>query len=256
MPVTQHGAAPPPVDAVPPEQLIPSPAIVPFTVPRGYLPPPTVPRSGAVAVPPPSPRPHPVLGRLTLSLALLSVGVIVIVDMAGASVPASVYFAVPLAVVGGGLVLGAWYGRARGMIGLGVVLSVLLAVAAGIEVWGPAGSHGSVTWRPATVQQMAPSYRVDAGHAVLDLSEVDFTDHAATITAHVSVGTLRIVLPRNVDVEVRSAVGVGNAVVLGQRWDGIGQGEHIVTDNGPDGPGGGNLTVDATVNVGNLEVRR
>ena len=64
------------------------------------------------------------------------------------------------------------------------------------------------------------------------------------------------VLPSTVDTRVDSTVSIGNATVLGQHWNGIGQAQHTFTDNGVDGPGGGTLTLTATVNVGNLEVRR
>lgn len=198
------------------------------------------------------------LGRLVVSLAVLAVGVIALVDVAGAHVPASVYFGVPLAVVGGGLVLGAWYGRARGLIAFGVVLSVLLAITAAVETWGPASPSRAVNWRPASVAQLASDYRTNIGNAVLDLSGVDFTNQNASVRVHVSVGNLHVLLPPTVDVEVHSQVRVGNSTVLGQQWDGIDEGGHTVTvtDTGSDGPGGGNLTIDATVNMGNLEVRR
>jgi len=45
-------------------------------------------------------------------------------------------------------------------------------------------------------------------------------------------------------------------VVFGETWGGIGQSRHTVTNLGSDGAGGGELTLQATVNVGNVEVRR
>ena len=68
-------------------------------------------------VPPPQ-QPHPTrsrspLGRLIMSLAVLAVGLVGVADLAGAGIPLSVYLAVALTVVAAGLVIGAWYGRAR-----------------------------------------------------------------------------------------------------------------------------------------------
>jgi len=202
------------------------------------------------------PRTRSVLGRLVLSLAVFAVGVVVLVDVAGAHVPVSVYFAAPLAVVAAGLIVGAWYGRARGLIAVGAVFSVLLAITLAAETHGWTDTRAPVTWGPAGVEQLQPSYRIDTGNAVLDVSRVDFTGRSQSVEVHVSAGNLDIVLPSTVDVEVRATVGIGNATVLGQEWGGIGQSGHTVTDNGPDGPGGGTLTINATVNVGNLEVRR
>jgi hypothetical protein len=225
----------------------------------------TIPPPGAVqptvAAPSPPQRPAPVrsrspLGRLVLSLAMFAVGGVAVVDVAGAHVPVGVYFAVPLAVVAAGLVVGAWYGHARGLIGFGVVLSVLLAITMVAGGRGWTGTHQSVTWRPAGIEQLQPSYRLDAGNAVLDLSGLNFTEHSTSLDVHVSLGNLVVVLPSTVDVQIRSTVEIGDATVLGQQWSGIGQSERTVTDNGVDGPGGGDLTINATVNVGDLEVRR
>ncbi len=170
--------------------------------------------------------------------------------------PVSAYFAVPLAVVAAGLVVGAWYGRARGLIAVGVVLSVLLAITVALEGRDRPSTHQQVTWQPPGIEQLEPTYRIDVGNAVLDLSRLDFTGQSASVDVHVSAGNLNIILPSTVDVEVLSTVEIGNATVLGQRWNGIGQPQHTVTDNGVDGPGGGQLTINATVDVGNLEVRR
>src|SRR5690348_941428 len=125
-----HDAVAPPAPQAPQ-------AISPYAVSRGFAPPPPPPPiSGSPAptatLPSRPARPRSPLTRLVLSLAIVAFGAVIIVDMAGAKVPASVYFAVPLAVVGGGLVLGAWYGRGRGLIAVGAVLGVLLAITAGV----------------------------------------------------------------------------------------------------------------------------
>jgi hypothetical protein len=260
MQTTQNDAASPTASVALPERPGPPAPAPPFGIPRGLVsppPPPPRPINGGpgTAPPPPKVRPRSALGRLTLSLAVVAVGVLVLIDV-GVNVPASIYFAVPLAVVGAGLLLGAWYGRARGLIAAGVALTVLLAISIAVETWGPGGTHRSVSWRPASVEQLASDYHATVGNAVLDLSGLVFTAHTASVRVHVSVGDLRIILPPTVDVEVHSAVGVGDSIVLGQRWSGIGQGGHTITDDGVDGPGGGQLTIDATVDLGKLEVLR
>jgi hypothetical protein len=187
---------------------------------------------------------------------VLATGALILIDVAGAPVPASVYFAVLLTVTGGGLLLAGFYGRARWLIGLGVVLSVGLAITAaadGIRLGGP---NGSVTWQPTSVEQLQGTYEVSIGNAVLDLSEVDFTGRSESVDVRVDVGDLDIILPPNVDVDLDVSVDVGNAQVLGQRWSGIGQPQRRISDNGTDGAGGGNLTMRVTVDVGDVEVRR
>ncbi len=232
------------MQTMPPPGPVPGPAQPP-------LPPPEPPPPPPVAAKPRSP-----LGRLVLSLALFGVGIVALIDVAGARVPASVYFAVALAVVAAGLVAGAWYGRARWLIAIGAVLSVLLAITAAVEGADWSADHQTVTWQPAGIEQVQPNYSLDAGNAVLDLSRVNFTGHTTSVDVHMSAGNLKVVLPSTVDTRVDSTVSIGNATVLGQHWNGIGQAQHTFTDNGVDGPGGGTLTLTATVNVGNLEVRR
>jgi cell wall-active antibiotic response 4TMS protein YvqF len=230
----------PPAFAPPPLPPVPS-------IPPG----PPVPPS---AVPPPG-RHHSRLPRLVLSGALLAVGALAVADLSGLDVRASAYLALPLTIVGAGLIVATWYGRARSLIAVGAVLTVALGITtAGERVAGRAG--GTVTWRPTAVEQLNPTYRLGIGNARLDLSGLDFTNRNVAVQVSVDVGNLTVLLPSTVDVTVQAAVNVGNANVLGERWDGIGQSERSITDNGPDGPGGGQLSIVSNVDVGDLEVRR
>lgn len=204
---------------------------------------------------PPRPRaPQSHLGLLVLSLTALAVGVLGMVDLAGTAVAGSAYLALPLAVVGLGLVVGAWYGRARWLIAVGLVLTVALAIAGIGERIAVRGQ--TATWRPTSVQQLQRVYTIDIGSAVLDLSAVDLAGRSETVRVHVGVGDLTIVVPPTVDIRAEVAVDVGNADVLGTRWGGIGSDERTVTDTGVDGPGGGDLVIRATVDVGDVEVQR
>jgi hypothetical protein len=194
------------------------------------------------------------LYRITLWTMLVALGLLAVVDASGAAVPASAYIAVTLAVIGAALVVGFRYGHARGLIALGAVLAVALGMATGVEHLGSGGQD--VTWKPTNVAQVNSSYEINFGDTTLDLSAVDFTGRNVSVTAHVAMGSLTIILPSTVDIRALARVNVGDATVLGQEWSGIGQSEHAVTDLGPDGMGGGELTLHASVDVGNLEVRR
>ena len=73
-----------------------------------------------VAVRPPNPRKRgPILFWFTLALVALAVGVLGIVDVAGGTVAASAYPALALGICGLMLVVGAFFGRAGGLIALG-----------------------------------------------------------------------------------------------------------------------------------------
>lgn len=216
------------------------------------LPPPAA--RAATPVPARPPEHHSRVGQITFSLSLLAIGALGIVDLAGAKVPGSAYLATPLTVIGLGLLTAAWYGRARWLIGIGVALTVVLGIATVAE--RVALSDGSVIWQPTTVEQLESEYRVEMGNAVLDLSNLDFAGQSPAVRVEVGAGNLTIIVPANVDVRAEASVDVGNADVFGTRWGGIGSSEHTITDNGDDGPGGGSLVIQATVDVGNLEVRR
>jgi hypothetical protein len=181
-----------------------------------------------------------------------------LLELAVVSIPVSAYFAAALAIVGLGLVIGAWIGRARGLIALGIILAIALGSVTGADEVGRRWEAGDVRWTPTSVNNMSTSYRHEFGDAVLDLRQLDFSNSPRPIEIDVSVdvGSLDIRLPDNVDVTVDASVDVGDATVFGDNWGGLGTQSRTITDLGPDGAGGGQLHIDARVDVGNLEVSR
>jgi len=211
--------------------------------------------------PPPSPappgqvtRPYSWLGRLTISLVLLALGVIGLLDLSGVRVAGGVYLAVPLVIVGAALVVGTWYGRARWLIVPGVVLAIALGITAAAE--NVTSRRQSVTWQPTSVSQLEQNYSIHVGDALLNLSNVDFSTGRYTVSVESNVGNVTVIVPPAVDVRADVRVDVGNADVFGSHWAGIGQSRRTVVDVGSDGPGGGSLVVHAATDVGNVEVRR
>ena len=255
--------APPPYAPPPP----------PYGGPPLYGPPPTgpfAPRGPFVPVGPPPPVPPMVppmpmprppkppkqrsrLFGLVLSVILIVIGGVYAIDQSGFNIPVSGYFAAGLTVIGLGLVVGAWYGRARGLIALGILTTVALG-ASSADIDGPrTGTH---TYAPASVSQLQSTYSQDIGDMVIDLSKVDFQGQNVSLNARVDLGNLKIVVNSTVDVTVDASVDVGNAEVFGDNWNGLGMDRRTVTNEGSDGPGGGTLHIIASVDAGNLEVHR
>jgi phage shock protein PspC (stress-responsive transcriptional regulator) len=245
------------------------PPYVPLVPPGGPVPPTARPPYGPYPVPPtpgmawplppiPPRRPRSRLGGLTLSLALVVLGAVGALDLAGVGVPTLAYVAAPLAVIGIGLLVGAWFGRARWLIPLGIVLCIALAGGSAALVDGHWGrpSIGQVSYAPTSVTEVADNYHRNVGELTLDLSDVDFTGHDVNVTVRVDVGDLTVTLPSNVDVVADASVGAGDARVLGQDWSGLGNETRTVSDLGPDGTGGGRLHLIASVGMGNLEIKR
>jgi phage shock protein PspC (stress-responsive transcriptional regulator) len=207
-----------------------------------------------IAVPKPKPEPSR-LGRLIFGLVLIAMGVLGVADMAGASVPGGAYVAVALAVVGLGLIIGAWYGRARGFIALGLILAILLPMVASGPDMSQRGRGGRVLWNPNTAERVSDSYEHRFGEATLDLSRVDFTGRDREIVADISFGEMRIVLPPGVDTTIYSNITAGDASVFGRDINGVGV-DQSQDDLGEDGPGGGTLVIHLNVRFGHAEVTR
>ena len=172
-----------------------------------------------------------------------------------APTPPSAYFAAVLATIAVGLLVGAWIGRARWLIALGLTAAAAVGVSSLAESAKEATSEPMV-WKPATYGQVDSRYQATFGDAVLDLRNVDFTDRQKDVTVSLSFGKLRVYLPDEVDVRTETDMNAGNASVLGHRWDGFEQGRRIVEDLGSDGTGGGELTLRIEINAGDLEVIR
>ncbi len=200
-------------------------------------------------------RPRSVLGPITVSAAAVAVGSLAVSDATWAEVPPATYVATALAVVGLGLLLGTWWGRSRGLIALGIALSVALAPAVAVDRLGFDGTD--VTFRPTTLAEL-PTGTQDygAGSVHYDLSGLDFANaDAESLSVDMGVGELLVIVPPNVDVEVNGDVGVGELRAFGQMSGGFGQ-ETRVIDVGGDGKGGGSLALNLDLGVGSLEVRR
>jgi hypothetical protein len=195
-----------------------------------------------------------------MSLSCLALGVLAVLDVTQGEVPVAAYLAVPLGVVGLGLVVGAWLGRARWLIFPGAALTVALVIVTSAESWNMSHAdiaRGSRMWTPTSVESLDSSYSVDVGSGTLDLSQISFPANSpVSVDVHVDLGNLVVILPPNVDVDVSAMVDGGSADVLGQRWDGLDNDPREVHDNGTDGPGGGTLRLTATVDLGKLEVHR
>jgi phage shock protein PspC (stress-responsive transcriptional regulator) len=264
------GPVPPPTTGAeptsPPE---PPPAAPQFAAPAtGYRPPfaPHGPYAGPPLPPylpgpklkapkaPKPPRERSKLGRLTFFAVVMVIGVMAVIDMAGASIAVSAYFAAALVTIGLGLVVGAWLGRARGLIALALITTLGLLVSTGTERWG--GEVGNSVYRPATLGAIADRYDFTAGNATLDLRAIDFAKQKQDITVTMKLGQLKVLLPKLVDTTTTLRMDNGRAVILGKVFDGQAVDGQSVTDLGTDGDGGGKLTLDLQMDTGNVEVTR
>lgn len=215
--------------------------------------------SGQYAVPPYTPpaygppRPRnprrrgPILFWFTLALIALGLGVLGTVDLAGTSIPDSAYPALALGITGVMLLVGAFFGRAGGLIALGVVaaLATAGATAAG-EVDG-----GQIEHTPRTAAAVDDRYQVTAGEIVLDLTQVEDLDEldGRTIELDATFGRIEVIVPQGLDVDVDAIVdAAGHTALFGDDVDGS---DSYFYDGGPDAP---LLRLEAEVTFGEIEV--
>jgi phage shock protein PspC (stress-responsive transcriptional regulator) len=246
-----------------------------------------------VPTPPPAPRqPRSRLFWVTSAFALIALGVLALVDIGAPTIPVSAYIAAPLVVIGLGLIAGAWWGRSPGLVVAGVLLSLALVPVSVGDYVTEAGS-GSLSYVPASVQEIQRTYDYGAGKLVLDLRNVNFTD-ADAVTTSLDCGAceIQVLVPENVDVHVSADVALGDMQLFpslepveapsvgdeavrperperpdsstqfdeagrpqGPELDGVDD-QVSTTDLGADGPGGGKLNLNVDLGVGNLEVSR
>ncbi|GGQ66094.1 PspC domain-containing protein [Couchioplanes azureus] len=215
--------------------------------------PPQPPQPAKPPKPPKPPRERSKLGRITFFGVVVVMGVLALFDLSGAPIPVSGYFAAALATIALGLIVGAWFGRARGLIFLAVLATLGLSISSGAEEFG--GQFANNSYRPQSLAAVADRYDFTVGTATLDLRALDFTGHDQAVTVAMKFGQVRVLLPDKVDASTSVSMNDGRAVVYGKETTG-----HLnlqgATDLGPDGAGGGNLRLTIQMEAGNVEVTR
>ncbi|WP_433783627.1 PspC domain-containing protein [Actinomycetospora sp. CA-101289] len=215
---------------------------------------------------PPAPKPpRSPLVPVTLGVAVLAAGLVAGLGLLGV-VPLGVTALVgtALAVIGAGLVVGAFLHRGRGLLVAAVPLALVLVAAAngaGDGPWrdGPPWADGFDDARPgstetlgdadwAPVGAVAPVYETAWGDARLDLRGLGIGPPVRT-EVRSGAGDVTVIVPATADVTATCESGGGDA-------DCLGLGAGPITDLGPDGPGGPVIDLQAASGGGDVEVRR
>ncbi|SFC72990.1 phage shock protein C (PspC) family protein [Nocardioides terrae] len=244
------GAADPPVAAAPYGSSAQAPGTATWEAPPTYVAP-TYP----TYVPQPNPRRRgPILFWFTLALIALSLGTLGIIDAAGASVADSAYPAVAVGITGAMLVLGAFWGRAGGLILVGLLATVGLIGATASQEFD--NDDHRIHAAPTSAAAVHDDYDVHTGELVLDLTGI--SDPAAldgrTITVTGGIGKLSVVVPDDWAVHADTDVGVGSSRVLDSGEDG---GIGISRSGGQSGAvGAPEVRFDVHLGVGAIQVMR
>jgi phage shock protein PspC (stress-responsive transcriptional regulator) len=205
-------------------------------------------------VPQPNPRRRgPILFWFTLALMALSLGTLGIIDGAGASIPDSAYPALAVGITGAMLVLGAFWGRAGGLILLGLMSTVALVGSVGAQEYDGDGDHIHAV--PVVAADLHDSYKMGAGELKVDLTQVRDLPNldGRRLDLNGGVGTILVTIPDDVTVTFTGVVhGPGQVEFLDDGHGGIDTSMDRTRVAGPDAP---TLTIDAELGVGKIAVR-
>ena len=162
--------------------------------------------------PPKPPRQRSILGRLTIAVAIIVVASMALVDLSDVAVDIEPfhYFAAIVAVLGTGLLIGAWVGRARWLIIIGLLVIPMLWISMLIPTsWD--FSAGEIRHTPLTVQDVDGPYEQGLGQMTIDLTGLSSAELAeiGTIEASLGVGEMVVHVPVDVGVVVRAEVTAG-----------------------------------------------
>jgi len=130
------------------------------------------------------------------------------------------YPAIALSVVGGGLVVGAFWGRSRALIVLGLLLVPVVILASLIDV-PLTGGAGERNFQPATATSVRDEYRLVAGEMVIDLTETEWGSEPVSFEATIGMGELSIIVPQGVEVDLDASVGAGEIAFFDEFREGF-----------------------------------
>ena len=201
---------------------------------------------------------EPPRGRSGLSLTGLVLGAFLVLVGLGAVgdlldwfdvTPAGV-MALGVILFGGGAVAGAFLGGGRALIPLGIVAALLLMLFSWIDV----PLHGGIGDRhraPSELSELEREYHHGIGELTVDLRDVPLEGGTEAVELRLGIGHLVVVLPPDVDLELRARAGIGEVSAFGRSEDGTGAELELTDDvTGTDA----RFVIDAEVGLGQVEV--
>jgi phage shock protein PspC (stress-responsive transcriptional regulator) len=189
---------------------------------------------------------------IVLGLTLSGLGVAQALSLA---IPLAGYLAAALLVIGLTLLAATWFGRARGLLPLGVLLAIAVAIvtAAGPAIRAPYDATSVRAY--ASLAELPAGDSTDVGKLSVDLSRVAVTSDV-TYAAHVDLGQLIVRVPEDANVVINYRADLGAVRAYGAEVRAGSELTGQVTDPQPAERGQHTLTLDLSVDAGNIEVQR
>jgi len=197
--------------------------------------------------------PARIVARMTLvGLCLVaafaaSVGVGFVAAIGGGVAIAAISIVGGLALIAAGLL-----GGPRWLLLPALVLVLPLAVvsSANLDLRGGVGQH---RYRPVTVADLRPEYRVGMGQVDVDLRALNLPAGQTDLKLRVGLGEARLRVPKNVCVATDAQIGLGAADIPERAGDGA---DVSIDETAPASRERKTLVVTADVGVGHLQIDR
>ena len=194
----------------------------------------------------PAPRP------IGWGLALIGGGVLWLLHLAGVTIVWEVVLPVIVVAIGLALVAGGRHVAQSGLIGLGVVLTVV-AVVLSMTPMQVSLTAGDRNYTVTEFAELESSYSLGAGTLTLDLRDLELPDGTTELAASVSMGELVVLVPEGVSVTGTGHTMAGEVVAFGRTTAGVSP-RRTLTEAGADG--GPVLDLQLRTIFGRIEVTR
>jgi hypothetical protein len=161
------------------------------------------------------------------------------------------YVALALTILGIGLLVGAFIGRARWLIVVGVIMVPTMLFSPVFEYeWTTENFQQSVA--PKTFDELDEAYSLELGNLDIDLTQLPWDGRDIDLVVSVDAGNIQITLPQGVGLTGSAEVSAGRVAAPGRESSGLGNPALMFNTPGPRGT----VNLDARVDLGNIEISR
>ena len=154
------------------------------------------------------------LGPIIVAVLLVVVGGAVMLDRFDVfDTDPTVLVAALVLIVGAALGISSFFGRAHGLIPLGMLLSMVLLVGTAADIRSVWSGIGVERVEATGLEELEDEYRHGIGKLEVDLREIDFSGQSATLDLGLTIGELLVYVPEDVHLELSTHVGAGDLLV-------------------------------------------
>ncbi len=195
------------------------------------------------------------VGRIVAGLFVVLIGLGWLLQAAGVveTLPWAWILPSALIIVGAAMLADAKGDTHGGLIALGIILIIVLALMQPVTSfrWASTGSVGERFERPRTVAEIE-NMSVFAGELGLDLRDLDLPAGTTKLDVSAFAGKVDITIPDDVTVDVTASVFAGKVTVLDETREGVG----VNLEKTIPGPSGKRLELNVSAFSGEIGVHR